>query len=220
MPPSPGYIPGPLVIPQCLEVRLKWTLPNDRLATNVLHAFLDTGATIPTGLADTLFAGISTSGAFTALAVYLSDATLFTSIDVKDLRVAGGTISESTGVAVAGTDTTNALPEEVALAVTLRTAFSGRAFRGRTYLAGFGTAAIDATGHAVTGLVTAAQGFMQDVSDQMFAAGTALVVAQRGHAAYTSPFTGNTVPAENAGVQFVTSISVRDNLFDSQRRRK
>ncbi len=53
-----------------------------------------------------------------------------------------------------------------------------------------------------------------------FAEGVALTIANRAHADYTSAFTGELVPAEVAGFNDVISISARDNVFDSQRRRK
>ena len=46
-----------------------------------------------------------------------------------------------------------------------------------------------------------------------------MAIGHRGHAEYTNA-KGVTVPEELPGSDLVSTISIRDNVFDSQRRRK
>jgi hypothetical protein len=69
---------------------------------------------------------------------------------------------------VAGAEAAEALPSEVALCMTLRTALRGRSHRGRIYLGGF-TEALNTTGGIVaaadlTGITLQMEGFRADLS--------------------------------------------------------
>src|SRR6266699_4069889 len=212
--PSPGYIPGPLVIPDTLQVRLLWILPNGKASTNVLHA---TSLGI-FGLAEinAVFGDVKLDARTTTYLAFLAATTALQAMDIRDLRAANFPLIQSDTPAAAGTGIGNALPEEVSLVVTERTALAGRAHRGRVYLTGFDDSAIDAAGHAVAGLTAAALGFVQAVSDAMAANGLVLSIGHRGHAAYVNA-AGNPVPAEAAGSDPVETLVVLDNIFDSQR---
>jgi len=104
--------------------------------------------------------------------------------------------------------------------VSLRTAQSGRAFRGRVYLGGWAINAADDNGFAIDAAVVGATAFMQDVQAALSAKNFELAIGHRGHDTYVSPATGLDVPAEAAGSVPVTAIAVLDQRFDSQRRRK
>jgi hypothetical protein len=217
--PTPGYVPGPLVIPLTVQLRLNWVLPNSRTATNVLHAIVDPTFVLTQVIVDNVFDDISSDATTTTYMAFLAGTTALQFIDARDLRVAEQALIQSTGVAVSGGGSGMALPEEVALVCTLRSALAGRAHRGRVYLTGFDSSAIDADGHAVSGLTAAAQAWVAALSIRMEAQGLALGIGHRGHASYVNS-RGDTVPAELAGTDLVTAAIVRDNVFDSQRRRK
>lgn len=217
---SPGYIPGPLVIPGVAEVRLKWMLANGRLVTNVLHASHAGGFAPTSAMANTIMNALVASGGWTGYHPHLADTTALQGIDIRDLNTANLVAWPSTVDAAAGTGTGDPLPQEVALVVSLRTALTGRRNRGRTYLTGFDTLQVDAQGHATGALTAAAEAFMLAVYAALFSSGLTMCIAQRAHAEYVSPFTGLTVPAEPAGHQTVLTMVVPDNVFDSQRRRK
>jgi len=222
MPTSPGYIPGPLVIPDTFELRLGWTQPNGKKTSNVLH-FTATGSVFPSpATPQAIYDLIVGDAAWTAYAATLSIDCNFDTVEIKDLRTANQPfISSSVGVNP-GTDASHALPEGLALVVSLGTALSGRAHRGRVYLSGFTVDSADTVGHAASGTVGAAQAFVQLISDTINGVDPfwLMGVAHRGHASYVSPFSGLTIPAEAAGTDPVTDITVKDNVFDSQRRRK
>jgi hypothetical protein len=216
---SPGYIAGPLVIPETVQVRLKWFLPNGRTATNVFHGIVADGFANSVIACNFVYGAIAAWGDIDTYFDFLASTTSFLGVDIRDIRTPAQSIMESDGAAVPGTGTGNALPEEVSLVCTLRTALAGRAHRGRTYLCGFDDSTLDAQGHAVSGLTASAQALVEQVQVGMTAAGIAMGVGHRGHAEYVNE-KGATVAAELPGTDLVTQIRVRDNVFDSQRRRK
>jgi len=216
---SPGYVPGPLVIPSTLQVRLGWVLPNGKSASNVLHAIVDDGLDNSVLLANSIYDAIAGSGETTTYLDFLSSETSLAFLDIRDLRTGSQTLFQSEGAALPGTGSGNALPEEVSLVVTLRSALAGRAHRGRVYLTGFDDSVLDVDGHCVSGASTAARNFVVAISGAMLTNGLALGIGHRGHAEYINAH-GGTVAAEAPGTDLVTSILVRDNVFDSQRRRK
>lgn len=217
---SPGYIPGPLVIPGVIEIVLQWAMANGKNATNVLHAQNTSVTAIDVARANTVFDHIAASSDWTAYALCLNGSTSLNFVKLRNLDVANQAQFESTSSAILGTGTGGTVPESVALVATLKTGFAGRSGRGRTYLTGFEDGHIDINGHATSGLTAAAQSFMLEVQGALGVAGMSLVVANRAHDSYVSPITGATIPAASAGSHFVESIVVQDNVFDSQRRRK
>lgn len=217
--PDPGRIAGPVVIPNCVAVELRWTLSNGKTAKNVLHARVASGFAVTPTVAEALRAAISGSAAYTAWKAHLHTSCAFASVGLRDLRSANQPIEESTGAANPGTGAVDPLPPEVALVATLRTALAGRSFRGRVYLCGFDAGALTATGNATAGTVTDGTNFMSEVASALTAEGMTLCIAQPARAAYTSP-NGTVHAARPAATADVTSQLVRDGIFDSQRRRK
>jgi hypothetical protein len=139
-------------------------------------------------------------------------------VDVRDLRASNNPIIESSGPAVPGTAATTALPPQVAVAITLRTAFAGRAFRGRVFLGGLAAATADADGRINGGVNTAGVDLVTALSAAMLAQGATFAIMQRwlperpGHG-------GITLPERQPNVVPVSTIVGRDNIFDTQRRR-
>jgi hypothetical protein len=217
---SPGYIPGPLVIPGVVEVILPWQLPNGKVAHNVLHVDNPTSLNIDVPLCDTVFAAIAADARTTTYLGDISTVVQLNGVEMRDLNTALSPLFVSTAAAIPGTQAAHPIPETAALVVTLKTAVAGRSGRGRAYLTGIAVSGVDASGHADAGTTADAEAFMQGVSDALFASSLFLCVAHRAHAAYTSPNTGNLIPASGASSAGVVSIKVEDNVFDSQRRRK
>jgi hypothetical protein len=216
---DPGRIPGPQIIPNTVEVVLNWELPNGKVVHNVLHGRVAGGFSATAGVAEAIRAAITSGADWTGYAAQLNDGVSLLGVSLRDLRAANMPLVDSTGVAAAGTATGDALPPEVALVVTLRTAFAGRGFRGRVYLPGFDTASLDADGTATAGAISAARTFVQHVQTALTASGITLGIAQPARQAYTSPRTGAAIPARSATIVDVTNIVTRNDVFDSQRRR-
>jgi len=217
--PSPGYIPGPLVIPNTFQVRLIWALSNGRIATNVLHALVDEGTEASVGMANSYFDSLAIDVDVVDYLQYLPTTVSLLRVDIRDLRAPSAPIVESDSAAVPGTGAGDPLPQGVALVATLRTALAGRSHRGRTYLTGFDDTTLDAVGHATGALTASALGFMNSVKTNMLSAIGSMAVGHRGHAEYINA-KGGTVAEELPGSDPITTVIIRDNVFDSQRRRK
>jgi len=220
MPTTPGYIHGPLVIPAVVEVKLRWQLPTGRTASNVLHAHNPSATPITSGLADTIQNGINADARTIAYAAVLQQNCTCFGISLKDLNEERLAEFPNTVGGFNGTDASDALPQAVAFAVSLKSAVSGPRGRGRVYLPGWAESSTDANGTMSIASVLLAIGFVQAISDAIFAVGMSLTIANRGHDPYTSPFTGLEVPAQAPGHNDVIAIIAADNVFDSQRRRK
>lgn len=219
MPSSPGYVKGPTVIPVTFQVVLNWTLPNGVKASNVLHAIIPADEVPTQDLADGVFIDLSTATDFVSYLNYVSDATTFDNVSIKNLQVEKQVAFQSTGDPVSGASAEHALPEEVAFCVTLRTDKSGPAHRGRIYLGGLAVNAVGPLGLADSDFAATARVMVGSIKTVFTTHGMSLGIGHRGHASYPNVH-GDTVDAEEPGTDPVLSIVTVDNKFDSQRRRK
>lgn len=216
--PDPGRIPGPIVIPSCVEVMLRWSLPNSKTIAQHFHGSVAGGFSATSVIAEALFAGLKASAAWTAFKPFINSGVNFEGVDLRDLRTAELPLVSSTGGAAAGTGAGTALPPGDALVVTLRTALAGRANRGRVYLAGFDSTALAAGGVAAALCVSTAHDFVEEVKVQMTAQSLTMAIGQPARQAYTGT-TGTAHAPRAATTQTVTDAVVRNNIFDHQRRR-
>ena len=216
---DPGRIAGPVVIPNCVQVVLNWVVPGGKTAHNVLYGRA-VGVPAPTvAQAQAIFSALSTGSAWTALAGHIHVNTTFTGVTLTSVHSAGQPSFASTGAAVPGTNASaQALPSEVALTTTLRTAQRGISNRGRFYLTGFGTDQMAAGNTALATLVTDLQTWANTITGALSAQSYTWVIGQPARAQYTGS-TGTVHPARNAGSVPVSAAVVRDNHWDSQRRR-
>jgi hypothetical protein len=216
---DPGAIGGPKIIPSCVEVVLNWGLTDLKIGHNVLHAGVGAAFSPTAAEAQSVFAALTTGSAWTGLAAVLATDTALLSVTLRDLRTANQPLVSSTGAAVAGTGAGIALPNETAVCVTLRTPLGGRSGRGRMYLPGFTVAAVGA-GNIITPAVTAAvTTWVATIPAALTAGGmSSWVIALPARAAYTGT-TGTAHPARAASTTPVTAAILRDNHWDSQRRR-
>lgn len=216
--PDEGRIPGPIVIPNTIQVRLIWALPNGKTVYNVLHASVAGGFSATTAVADAIFTALKANAGWTSWRARLNTTVSITGVDLRDLRTANMPIVQSTTAAAAGTGATGALPPGDALCVTLRTALVGRGARGRVYLPGLDFSAIAAGGVAAAGTVTDSVAFVTGVQTVLTASAATLAIANPARAAYTGS-TGAAHAARPAGILPVTGIVCRNTTIDHQRRR-
>lgn len=217
---DPGYLPGPAVIPNACMVRLNWSLVNGRIAHNILYAQYSGSPALSTALADTIFTGITNPAQWTALAAFLAPGCQLTGVTLVDVRSLTGLEFTSTAAAKPGTGAGKAMPDEVALVVTLKTNTRGASGRGRFYIPGWTGDAVGANGVVLAGAVTAASNWADGVVRPAIT-GTigAMALGLRGRQAYTSPITGRQFPARQATTLPILAATVKDNHWDSQRRR-
>jgi hypothetical protein len=215
---DPGHVGGEQLIPGCIQVVLIWSLEDGKLAHNVLHASAAVAFAPTTPIANTLLTGLTTGPAWTAFAAHLASTTVLAGVSLLDRRTANAPIVGSGATGAAGTGVGEALPNEVSLCVTFRTALSGRGQRGRMYVPGFGVGSLSPGNVASAATVADTQAWAQTIPGVFSASGLTLALAQPARNAYTGS-TGTQHPARGAGVLPITAELVRDNHWDSQRRR-
>jgi hypothetical protein len=215
---DPGHINGPVVIPNCWKFMIVWTLTNGKIARNVLGVSVPAGATVTATIAEAMRAALVAGSGWSTLAAFMSLTGSLTRVELQDIRQASMPVVASTGAATAGTSASAALPDEVAAVLTLRTARVGPANRGRMYIPNFATNALAAGGVIAPAVVTAIGGWTPNISNAVTSQGFTQVLLQPARAAYTGT-SGAQHPARAAGSLPLTNMVVRDNHWDSQRRR-
>src|SRR4029453_2524292 len=216
---DPGHIAGPVVIPNACRIRINWNLGDGKVAHNICYAQWNGTPALTVALADSVKAALVNGATWTALAAFINTATSLASVTLLDVRSATATEVTSAAAATVGAGTA-ALPDEVAVVLTLRTANRGPSGRGRIYIPGFAQAAMQSGNVISPGAVTAVTNWGQ--SNLMPAASTTvgpLALGLPARSAYTSPTTGRIFPARAATTVIVTSTICRNNTWDSQRRR-
>jgi len=199
-------------------------------AINVLHGIAPAGLAVNQALANTLGAAIKT--AWTSNIGPLSSGTCqLIRVGVRDMRTPNQTEYLDTGAPVSGTSVSEALPSQVALCITLRTALAGKSFRGRVYLGGFAETENIANGLASTATANASIAFLTAVQNAMDASSLNFAVASRpaerylitktvfhndGTETVTTIGKGN---ARSGGTAEVTSMESRNAVWETQRRR-
>ena len=215
---DPGHIGGPVVVPNCVQIVLNWTQASGKLAHNVLYG-RSAGVPSPTpAQADAIFSALNSGAAYTALKALFAPSSSFAGVSLRSVHTANNPIVSSTGAAVVGTAPGAQFPNEVAAVITLRTAATGQQNRGRMFIPNWTVDSIT-TGNIIAATsVTALQNWANTISAAISAGGYTWVIGQPARAAYTGS-TGTQHPARVATSIPVTAATVRDNHWDSQRRR-
>lgn len=208
---------GPLVIPNCVEVRLRFTCEG-RTHSIVLHAIRQGTTTVDGVLAQTLFTAFTGTFTSSGYAGIVDPNATFASVGVKDLNSPNLVEFLSTGAGVVGTGTPPEMPAQVAIVVTHRTLQAGRAFRGRSYLGCLVQAAAQTSYTATTAADTAAAAFMNGIRTNMASSQLTFCVAQRALQAGTDKAGNVLAPRAANTVQIAQSVIVNPR-FDTQRRR-
>lgn len=193
----------PLVVPDTARVNLIWQMAGADHMVNVLHYNIGSSVGVGQATADDLAADVQAAYAASGLDAYQANEYVLDRVTVRDIRTANQP-EFSASVADGGVSVEAPLPPGVALVVTLRTALSGRRYRGRTYLGGWAVNANGSMGQAIPGAITAAEAFMTDMMS---------------HSVQASTWTLGVMSTVLNAINNVTSVAVRDNVWDSQRRR-
>jgi hypothetical protein len=205
------------VITGAAVLKLQWSGVT-RTWLNVL-GLRATGAfpVIDQALANAIHTTVNTSLTASGLLPHLASTTIFERISIRSLNAAAQPEINSTGTPTAGGGTTDPLPLNNAVCVTLRTALAGKSFRGRTYIAGYDEAANDAGGRVLAAANEGARAFLANLNANLAAQGFTLAVLSRATDAVTIP--AITRPARTGQVNAVTAVIMRDTKWESQRRR-
>jgi len=215
---DPGAIGGPKVIPQAAEITLRWILGNAKFGHNVLIGRYSGTFTGSPAQANSILTALSSGAQWSALAGFLGTTMALNSVTIRDLNTANQPVIASTAAGANGTSTGIEMPNEVAVAVTLRTAFTGPQNRGRMFVPGWASNALG-TGNVVTpAAVTALQNWAGIIAGVLSAQSYTWCVGHVARQAYTGS-TGTSHPARVAGTVPITTVEVRDNHWDTIRRR-
>ena len=210
--------PPPIVIPNCIMVVLHWSDAAGEFS-NVIHGNLTAVGPINPSLPETLFSAFKANAGISAwLSAHVSTGVSFIRVSCKDMRAGNNPTFQSSGLAAAGGAAGAQVPLQACIVVTHRTAQSGRAFRGRTYLGG-GVVTDLASPRAwsdTTG--TAAVAAVNGMQTVMTANQIPMVIAQQHLLAGTTA-AGAALPDRAAGVVPITGFDIANPRVDSQRRR-
>lgn len=218
------------IIPNGAFVRVYGTAGN-QLTINVYGARVFPETVINQALAETL--GASIKSAWSAnFATRFNGASSIVRVGIRDMRVANQAEFRDTGAPVVGAAAAvDAMPGNVACCITLRTASSGKSFRGRTYISGWAEPDNDVNGHQSAAAASAAVTYMTAVKTAFTNAGLALAVASRPAERFeivktTFHADGSTTSdtigrgsARTGSINDVIALESRTNLWESQRTR-
>lgn len=192
-----------LVVNNTVQIRLIWQLSGSDFAVNVMHAIKDNPlGTADQGAADALAADLQALYVPSAMRGLIHPTVALARVGVRDLDTPNNPEFLAPLTGTTGNAATDILPLNVALCCTLRTDRAGGSYRGRYYQTGF-TEGNNTAGLAGPTVVTGLQDWVTRIQTAMGDNGYQLSVASRK------------LGESNA----VTSIIVRDNRWDTQRRR-
>lgn len=216
---DPGAIGGKKLIPNCTEVILLWTTDTGQVVFNVMHARYVPPFNLTSTTANQLLSGFTTGSGWETMSTFMANTGGLAIVRLRDVNQVDQPLISSSAGGDVGSSASPALPLETAMVVTLRTGKAGRANRGRVYVPGWATNALGAGNTIAAAAVTAtATWFTSTVRPTMLSAGLTLCIGHVARQAYTGS-TGTAHPARPAGTVDVTDSLVRDNHWDTQRRR-
>lgn len=209
---------GKLKIPSCAQIILSWQQTNGLIAKNVLYGRFSGSFNGTVAQADAILAALTTGASWTALATYLAPGTRLAQVSIRNVDAIDQPLIDGTWGGQPGTSTGVALPGEIALVLTLKTGKAGISGRGRVYVPGWGSNAIGAGDVVAAAAVTAAGNWGALLRNTINANGYTHVLGLRDRQAYTGA-AGAEHPARPATSETITAVIVKDNHWDSQRRR-
>lgn len=205
-------------MPSCAQVVIDWTLDGGKVGHTVWYGKYTPPFNLTVADLDALTNALFQPAAFTTLATFFptlvgpAHASL-RNVDVRDQPRIEGSFGGR-----AGSSASPALPSEVAAVLTLRTALTGRGNRGRSYIPCWATNALGAGNVISSAAVTALQAWGNLIIPSFAAGRMQFVLGQKHRLEYTSPG-GVHHPDRPAFGLPITQVSVRDNHWDTQRRR-
>jgi hypothetical protein len=213
-----GDIGGPVVAPLCAEIKLLFSLADAKACAIVLHGRYVGGFAGSVAQASAILTGLNSGAPWTALATFISADTAFGGVGIRNIDTPGNPYIFSTSAGALGSSASPALPNEVAVCATKRTGQTGPGARGRMYFPGWATNALGTGNVIAAGAVTDYQAWLNTIAGVLQAQGYTHCLALPARNQYTGS-TGTVHPARQKQTLDVISVQVRDNHWDSQRRR-
>lgn len=198
-----------VAVPECAECTMVYTGPNSNRMVNVYHFTRPSLGWDPDSLGDLGEALLAWEND-TAKAQRSQEITCI-GVECRDISVQNSFVVSVAAIPpIAGTRGSPVLPANVTLAVSLRTPFAGRSFRGRTYWVGLSEGSVqgDFVIPAVAqGILAAVRELMEEVPQPL---GAQLAVVSRY---------ANGAPRAIGVATPVTAVTLVDSRVDTQRRR-
>lgn len=207
------------IIPDGVQVKVWWQFRGIS-AFNMYGARVATGFTVTQATVDALATAVKTGFTSSGLKARLATTSTMGAVSVRDVRTPNkpdvlGQVSGDAGSAVGV-----ALPNQVAVCVSLRTDSAGVSFRGRSYIGGWPAAANAADGTITQADADAAVAWINAIKTAMTANGMALAILSPSLPTRPSSVPGKPdLPAKAAFSTLVTGVVLRDKTWDTQRRR-
>jgi hypothetical protein len=215
---DPGAVGGPVLIPSCAQIKLYWNQEDGKIGHNVLYGrYSGPFAGTPTQ-AQGILSALTTGAAWTGLAAFLATSTQLSNVSIRNVAIEDQAEIFNTAAGPFGTSASAALPNETACVITLHTAKAGQSGRGRMYVPGFATNALGAGNVISATTVTAVSNWGATIGGALNTQGYVFVLGLRERQAYVGA-TGTQHPDRPATSEPITQASVKDNHWDSQRRR-
>jgi hypothetical protein len=220
----------PFTVANAGQLRIQWSLGTE-FAVNVMGIVVGSG-TFSQATANAV--GVAIKGFFTSsgLAAQCHTGTSLARVGLRDRRAPNLPEYLDTAGPTAGTGVGDPLPTQTALAVTLRTALTGRSFTGRVFLGGFSEASNDASGLTADAAATAARAFVQAIVGTLQTSGGFAGLGVISRPAYRvqvirrtfdiAPPTEEVISdsdAKGGAINLVTAIETRTTRWETQRRR-
>lgn len=219
-----GKIPGPFNVPSVIEIRAQMALPNTKLSFFALHGAYTTPPANMQALATALFNALSSAWG-TNLASLCPPQTIFQNVYVRDMTSYLNPVYTGTGTAVPGSSASPAMPAGAAIVLTEQIASRGRGMKGRIYTGGYATNADGGGGTISAAAQTGLNAFCTAIFNAITGQSLTPCVAQPARYQYQG-VTGTVHPARGSvgpppvGTHVnVSAYVLRDNIWDSQRRR-
>lgn len=146
-----------------VAVRVIFGVSGGRPSSIVLHAINLNAQQINQTLANTVGAAIKSSFTSSGWAARVTSGMSLTGVGLRDLNIPNQAEYIDAGAAVPGTGTGDMYAYSIALVVTLRTAMSGKSYRGRCYLPGLTETEVQSGGQPTTIANTSAAAFLNAI---------------------------------------------------------
>lgn len=214
-----GVIPGKHPIPQGAEVKITFNQDSIKLAHCILGARYVGAFDTTVAECNAALAALIAGTEWSTLAAFLTPTASIGGVSVRNLATVDSPYVIATGSGAPGTSTGTALPAEMAVCVTFNSHLTGARNRGRMYFPGWATNALGSGNIIAAAAVTALNTWaVTNIGAAMAALGFTHAIIQPPRKAYTGTG-GASHPARDAATIDVVQRVVRDNHWDSQRRR-
>lgn len=214
-----GHIKGKVVIPNYIRVILDWALSDGKEAHCIIGGTVGASFAPTPTVADAILTALTTGTNWSTLTPFLSTSSSLAAVTLRDIRAKDLPYVRSVGAGHPGSSVGTDMPNEIAAVITLRTNAVGQGNRGRMYIPGWASNAVAAGNTISATAMSALQTWANGIPGALSASGITFALAQPARAGYTSPKTGAVHDPRNATSLPITLQVVRDNHWDSQRRR-